>query len=249
MKKHLKTILAVAAFAALLAIGAFGQFALAKHRPGNAPAVGESIIATLGGFRSLAAEFIWFRADRLQDEGRFGELVQLTSMLTYLEPHDAEVWTYSAWNLAYNVSSRMPRVEDRWAWVYAGVKLLRDEGLKWNPCEAGIYRELAFLFELKIGTDHFDPDARLYQAEWRRIVEDVRARGAWHELAMEPAKMAEVEATYGVTDWTNAEASAIYWAHQGLAHATGRMKLLLKETIRQSCELYKKPNKERPSVS
>ena len=32
----------------------------------------ELIVAGLGGFRGLAAEAIWFRADRLWDEGRYG---------------------------------------------------------------------------------------------------------------------------------------------------------------------------------
>ena len=242
--KRRNTIVIAVVIALLLACGIAGQVALSRHRPGNAPAVGESVIATLGGFRSLAAEVIWFRADRLQDEGRFGELVQLTSMLTWLEPHDAEVWTYSAWNLAYNVSCRMPRVEDRWSWVHAGIRLLRDEGLKWNPTEANIYRELAFMFELKVGTDKFAPDARLYQEEWRRIVEDVQARGAWDEIGMDPAKMAEVEAAYDISDWTNAEASAIYWAHLGIPHASGHMKLLLQETIRQARILYDDPNRK-----
>ena len=31
----------------------------------------------LGGFRGMAAEVLWARADRLQDEGRYLELVQL----------------------------------------------------------------------------------------------------------------------------------------------------------------------------
>ena len=126
----------------------------------------------------------------------------------------------------------------------ANIRLLRDEGLKWNPTEANIYRELAFMFELKVGTDKFDPDARLYQEEWRRIVEDVQARGAWDEIGMDPAKMAEVEAAYDISDWTNAEASAIYWAHLGIPHASGHMKLLLQETIRQARILYDDPNRK-----
>ncbi len=226
------------AVALMLAIGVMGQVALARVRPGRTPAVDESFIAALGGFRSLAAEVIWYRADRLQDKGRYGELLQLASLLTWLEPHDAEVWTYTAWNLAYNISVRMPRLEDRWPWVYAGLKLLRDEGLRWNPQDPDICRELAFFFELKIGLPDYDAAAPLYKEEWRKIVEDVRSRGAWNEIGMEPAKMSEIERMFGVTDWTNPFASALYWAVEGSAGADGAKRPYLNEIVRQSRILY-----------
>lgn len=264
--RRIGTILSLAAIAVLLSVGVFAQVALARHRPGDAPAMNEGVIAALGGFRSLVAEAIWFRADRLQDEGRFGELVQLTSLLTYLEPHDAEVWNYASWNLAYNISARIPQPEDRWRWVYAGIRLLRDEGLKWNPSEPRIYFELADRFEMKVGTDQFDPDALLYQAEWARIVDEVARSGEWHRIGMDPAVMAEVEASYreaevtpaadgsypeaeiayrrtGRLDWRNAQASAMYWSHQGLKHATGRTRLLLLQKLALARQLYGNPNR------
>ena len=56
--------------------------------PPPSPAA-ELIVAGLGGFRGIEAEVIWFRSDRLWDEGRYGELAQLASWLTFLEPHSA----------------------------------------------------------------------------------------------------------------------------------------------------------------
>lgn len=270
--KRLGVILSIGLVVALLALGVGAQVALSHHRPGDAPAVKESVIATLGGFRSLAAEVVWFRADRLQDEGRFGELVQLTSMLTYLEPHDAEVWNYASWNLSYNIAARIPRPEDRWRWVYAGIRLLRDEGLKWNPSEPRLYFELADRFEMKVGTDRFDPAARLYQAEWARLVEEAERTGDWQSLGMDPVRMAEVETLYreaevvpaedgtypaaeleyrrtGRLDWRNAQASAMYWAHLGLAHATGGTRLMLAQKIGLARQLYGNPNRDPQEVT
>ena len=66
--------------------------------------------------------------DRLQDEGRYVELAQLATVLTRMEPHTPEVWSHAAWNLAYNVSVMMPTPADRWRWVEAGIRLLRDCG-------------------------------------------------------------------------------------------------------------------------
>ena len=229
-----------AAAAALFAAGAAGQFALARAGRTGAPVVGSGVIAAMGGLRSLAAEVVWFRAERLQEQGRFSELMQLASLLTFLEPHVAEVWTYAAWNLAYNVSVRMPREEDRWPWVLEAMRLLRDDGLRWNPADPGICRELAFMFELKIG-DKLDSAAPLYRREWRKITEDVKSRDAWHELSMDKSLMAEIEREYGVTDWTNPQASAIYWARLGLSNGNGgSQRPFLEAILRQSKVLYEK---------
>ena len=100
---------------------------------GSGSAEADLVIAGLGGFRGIIAEVVWFRADRLQDEGRYSEMAQLATILTSLEPHTPEVWAYAAWNLAYNISVMMPTAEDRWRWVEAGLKLLRDDGLRLNP--------------------------------------------------------------------------------------------------------------------
>ena len=90
-----------------------GKEAKAEQTVAPSPAA-EMIVAGLGGFRSIVAEVVWFRADRLQDEGRYAELAQLSTWLTYLEPHTPEVWSYAAWNLAYNISVTMPTPADRW---------------------------------------------------------------------------------------------------------------------------------------
>lgn len=200
--------------AALLALAAGGQFALRAHRPGRAPALAEGALAALGGLRSIAAEVVWFRLDRLQEEGRYVELAQLATTLARLEPHTPEVWSYAAWNLAYNVSVMMPDAESRWRWVEAAIVLLRDDGLRLNPRSPELLRELAWLFQLKIGSD-LDSAAPAYRRFWRAKVEDVRRRQAWAELAMDPREMARVEQATGLSDWGDPLLSAIYWAGQG----------------------------------
>ncbi|MBO4286648.1 MAG: hypothetical protein J5985_00600 [Kiritimatiellae bacterium] len=62
----------------------------------NEPPALSFILAGLGGFRGIASEVLWFRAERLQDEGRYMELVQLSDWLTRLEPHASETWVYMA---------------------------------------------------------------------------------------------------------------------------------------------------------
>lgn len=223
----------------LLLISVLCQVALRREQTVQAPALAEGAFAALGGLRSIAAEVIWFRADRLQDEGRYVELAQLASALTAMEPHTPEVWSYAAWNLAYNVSIMMPTPEDRWRWVEAAVRLLRDEGLRLNPANADLCRDLAWLFELKIGTD-IDSAAATYRKIWREKVESVAARDAWEELKMDRAKMREIERRTGLDDWTDPCLSAIYWALEGLPRAKGREEAMLKEILRQSVVIYQK---------
>lgn len=202
----------------LLASALTAQFALRRHRTQSAPALAEGAYAALGGLRSLIAEFIWFRVDRLQSEGRFVELSQLTSLLTAMEPHTAELWSYAAWNLAYNVSVMLPERE-RWNWVYAGIRLLRDEGLMWNPNDPEICEDVADIFMRKLSIDDVrfaDSASKLYRDRWREIVNDVAARGAWDELKMNRDKMAKIERETGFKDWTDPALSVIYWVKEGL---------------------------------
>ena len=172
-------------------------------------------VALLGGFRSIAAEIVWFRADRLQDSGRYAEMAQLAAWLTFLEPHTPEVWSYAAWNLAYNISVMMQTPADRWRWVEAGLKLLRDDGLRLNPGEPALHREIAWLFLAKIG-GKFDDASPYYREAWKHEVENVQKTGDWSTLGLDPAQMAAIDSEYGAQDWTHPYASAIYWAKAGL---------------------------------
>lgn len=215
--------------AALLGLAAAGQFLLRTNRPDSAPVLAEGTFAVLGGLRSLAAEVVWFRADRLQDEGRYVELAQLASALTFLEPHTPEVWSYASWNLAYNISVMMPDAESRWRWVEAAIVLLRDEGLRLNPRSSELLRELAWLFELKIGAD-LDTAAPVYRRIWREKIEDVRRRNAWEELSMDPREMAQIEKATRFDDWGDPFLSAIYWGAKGNC----------RDIVQQSARLYEK---------
>ena len=242
MKKAILASLAVI----LVLLSVCLQFALRAARPASAPAMTEGALAAFGGIRSIIAEVVWFRADRLQDEGRYVELAQLASTLSYLEPHTPEVWSYAAWNLAYNISIMMPTYEDRWRWVYAAICLIRDKGLVLNPTESELYRELAWLFELKLGTN-LDMAAPVYRAKWRETVEDVARRNAWEELRMDKKVMGEVTKAYGISDVADPMFSAVYWAHIGRVVSKKKEDLaFLNEIIRQSRAIYRRSHRNEP---
>ncbi len=140
----------------------------------------------------------------------------------------------------------MPTHEDRWRWVGAAISLIRDRGLVLNPTESELYRELAWLFELKLGTN-IDMAAPVYRAKWREIVEDVARRNAWEELKMDRGVMDEVAKAYGMSDVADPMFSAVYWAHVGISVSDGKGDLaFLNEIIRQSRAIYRRTHRDEP---
>lgn len=107
----------------------------------------------MGAFRGLVVDILWMRADKLKDEGQFFDARQLAEWITTLQPRFASVWEFQAWNMAYNISVAIPasQPEQRWRWVKNGYELLRDKGIPLNPKAITLYRELARIFQHKIG--------------------------------------------------------------------------------------------------
>ena len=224
----------LSAFLALAALGA-AAWLCQKSAPNPGSASANILIAGLGGFRGVLSEIVWFRADRLQNEGRYAEMAQLSNMLTALEPHTPEVWVYSAWNLAYNISVMMPSLEERWRWVESALKLLRDDGLRLNPRSPELHRELAWLFLSKIGGQTDDASV-LYAKRWAQVVD--AAGGDWGRLKMDPSLVAYIDRNYGRQNWRDPKASALYWAHHGLAlKPAGAVRAELRQVLYQTLML------------
>ena len=202
----------------------------------NAPPVLAFTTKALGGFRGLIANALWIRATELQEEGKYFEMVQLADWITKLEPNLSAVWVHQAWNMSYNISVKFNDPADRWLWVQRGIELIRDHGLRYNPKEPDLYRELAWHFQHKMG--HYLDDAhQYYKVQWARKMNEVLGRGEmdWdallnpdtpeerervrklrEEYKMDPAVMKEVDERYGPLEWRLPESHAIYWAWLGL---------------------------------
>jgi len=205
----------------------------------NAPPVLAFTTVALGGFRGLIANALWIRATELQDEDKFFEMAQLAEWITKLEPHFVQVWLVQAWNMAYNISVKFKDFDDRWRWVKRGIALLRDDGLRFNPNETLIYRELAWFFQHKMGQNLDDANVR-YKQEWLKEMSAVlgtnaasfaellnpqtdEARARYQLLTnkykLDPVFMQQLDERYGPLEWRLPEAHAIYWAAMGLEKA------------------------------
>ena len=221
----------------------------------TAPPVLVFTTVALGGFRGLIANALWVRAMELQDEDKYFEKVQLADWITKLQPHFTTVWVVQAWDMAYNISIKFSDPRDRWQWVQRGIELLRDEGLKYNPDETMIYRELAWFFHHKMGQDL--DDAHLYfKAQWAREMETVlggtnylalihpktedekeRAEILRDKYKLDPVHMQEVDDEFGPLEWRLPETHAIYWATLGLTRAKKQDQITLRREIYQPLQL------------
>jgi hypothetical protein len=138
--------------------------------------------------------------------------------------------------MSYNISVKFSTVEDRWRWVQRGISLIRDEGLRYNPDEALLYRELAWHFQHKLGKD-LDAAHFYYKAQWAKemtavlgaqpggylelinpATDDARARAQIlrEKYKLDPVFMQAVDREYGPLEWRLPEAHALYWLHLGL---------------------------------
>jgi hypothetical protein len=254
MSGNLKKALLLSLAAVLLVGAGFLQNSLNRDREelgltrvqplDNAPPVLAFTTVALGGFRGLISNALWMRATELQDEDKFFEMAQLADWITKLEPHFVQVWLVQAWNMAYNISVKFKETSpgqfpDRWRWVQAGIDLLRDDGLRYNPNETLIYRELAWFFQHKLG-QNLDDASMYYKQQWANDMAKVfgkktpdldelihpqtedqkaRARLLRDTYKMDPEFMKQVDEEYGPLEWRLPEAHAIYWAALGLKKA------------------------------
>jgi hypothetical protein len=205
----------------------------------DAPPMLAFTTVALGGFRGLISNFLWMRANDLQQDDKFFEAAQLADWITDLEPHFPQVWVFEAWNMSYNISVKFKDFADRWRWVENGIELLRDRGLKYNPNEILIYRELAWNFQHKMGAN-LDDANMFYKQEWaKEMTPFFGANGTNYEnlispqnandrtnafllrekYKLDPAFIKKVDDEYGPLDWRLPEAHAIYWAVKGLDEA------------------------------
>jgi hypothetical protein len=210
----------------------------------NAPPVLAFTTVALGGFRGLISNYLWIRANDLQLDDKYFEAAQLADWITALEPHFTQVWLFQAWNMAYNISVKFkensPGVyADRWRWLERGIELLRDDGLRYNPNDILMYRELAWFYQHKIG-QNLDDANLYYKQQWARemmpffgtngtnfseLLQPQTAEAKTqmqlftNKYKIDPVFAEKVNAEWGPLDWRLPEAHAIYWGALALEKA------------------------------
>ncbi len=157
----------------------------------------------MGAFRGVFVNFLWIRANRLKDEGQYHEAIELARAITTLQPRFPRVWVFHAWNMAYNISVETQTPEERWQWVQAGIRLLRDEGIPANPTDLLLHKELGWIFLHKVG-GITDESNRYYKQkvaeEWTYLLGD--------PPAIDPDDRSREAVTKRYADWLRVVAEA-----------------------------------------
>jgi hypothetical protein len=148
----------------------------------------------IGALRGLIVDYLWIKVHMMKEQGLFYEVMADAELITKLQPRFAAVWAFQGHNMAYNISVATHTQQERWEWVQAGIRLVREQGLRYNPNDLQLHRELAFWFAHKI--EGYSDDAHLYYKrmftrEWHFLLGeppvDYEARIAWiKEIADAP---------------------------------------------------------------
>jgi hypothetical protein len=162
-----------------------------------------AIGTAIGALRGIIVDYLWIRLTMMKEEGLFYEIMANADLITKLQPRFPQVWAFHGHNMAYNVSVLTNTPEERWNWVRSGIDLVRNEGLRYNPNDLVLHKELAFWFGHKI--DGISDDAHLhykreFAREWQLLLGqppfDHAGREAWiRSIAEAPKTLEELEAT------------------------------------------------------
>lgn len=156
----------------------------------------------LGALRGLLVDYLWIKVTIQKEKGLLYEVMADSNLITALQPRFPEVWSFHGHNMAYNISVMTNTPEERWAWVNAGISLVRDKGIRYNPNSLLLCKELAFWYAHKI--DGVADDAHLvykrqFAREWQYLLgippQDYEQRKAWiKSIADAPDTLAGVYA-------------------------------------------------------
>jgi hypothetical protein len=122
----------------------------------------EFALGAVIGFREAVAGLLWVRTDEFFDEGNYDAIVPMVRIITWLDPHNLDVYQTGAWHLDYNFTDSEQRSDRR----YIPFSLaLSKEGVANNPTITDLYADLAF-------------------THYMRKIEDFPASVEWYNKAM-----------------------------------------------------------------
>lgn len=116
-------------------------------------------IAALGGFRGIAANFLWLSVTTAWEDRQWTRLRALAEMVVILQPRVSFFWENSGWHMAYNASvsaeqfskskGATSNVESR-RWIMQGRELY-ERGIQAIPEKHKLYEMLGLLHQQRLG--------------------------------------------------------------------------------------------------
>jgi hypothetical protein len=118
-----------------------------KTRPVSGLELGPTpaVIASLGGFRTVAADLLWMRMERVWDSGNWFALLPLLDAVTQLDPYFVLAWKVYGWHCAYNLNAESETLVDRKYWLNRGLDIL-ERAVEVNPNSWEMVFELGWTY-------------------------------------------------------------------------------------------------------
>jgi tetratricopeptide (TPR) repeat protein len=112
---------------------------------------GEQLLFALAGFREMVAGILWVRGDSFFDSGNYDAILPIIRLVTWLDPHQIDVYSTGMWHIAYNFTDDEQRSDRRYI---PSALALGHEGVRQNPYTYELFFENGWLWYHKIDDDY-----------------------------------------------------------------------------------------------
>jgi len=127
----------------------------------------EFALGAFTGFREAVAGMLWVRTDEFFHNGDYAAIMPLIRVITWLDPHQIDVYETGAWHMDYNFTDSQERSDRR----YIPLSLaLISEGIANNPDEPDLYSDKAFVHYFRKISD-YTQSASTFADGWKVVKE------------------------------------------------------------------------------
>ncbi len=102
----------------------------------------EFALGAFTGFREAVAGMLWVRTDEFFHNGDYAAIMPLIRVITWLDPHQIDVYETGAWHMDYNFTDSQERSDRRY--IPMSLALIK-EGIVNNSDEPDLYSDEAFV--------------------------------------------------------------------------------------------------------
>ncbi len=127
----------------------------------------EFALGAFTGFREAVAGMLWVRTDEFFHNGDYAAIMPLIRVITWLDPHQIDVYETGAWHMDYNFTDSQERSDRRY--IPLSLALIK-EGIANNPGEPDLYSDEAFVHYFRKIADY--PQSASSFAEGWKVVKD-----------------------------------------------------------------------------
>ena len=118
------------------------------------------------GFREAIAGMLWVRCDEFFHNGDYDAIMPLIRVITWLDPHQIDVYMTGAWHMDYNFTDSQERSDRRY--LPMSVALL-TEGIANNDDQPDLYSDMAFVHYFRKIQD-FPLSRSWFQKGWDKVI-------------------------------------------------------------------------------